>query len=78
MEISTALTAGTNIPLRQNKAAKSSTNFFFIFYLSFSLRDLDAFSDRRQSKLRGNLTISCAMMPGTGRFALSSSDSSLS
>jgi hypothetical protein len=25
-----ALTAGTDIPLRQNKAAKSSTNFFFI------------------------------------------------
>jgi hypothetical protein len=28
--MSTALTAGTDIPLRQNKAAKSSTNFFFI------------------------------------------------
>jgi hypothetical protein len=36
--MSTALTAGTNIPLRQNNTAKSSTNFFFITFSNFAVR----------------------------------------
>src|SRR5439155_1821614 len=42
-----ALTAGTDIPLRQNKAAKSSTNFFFITFL-FSVSP-PATASRKQS-----------------------------
>jgi hypothetical protein len=39
MDTSTALTTGTDIPLKQNKTAKNNTNFFFItFSNQFEMR----------------------------------------
>jgi hypothetical protein len=78
MDTSTALTTGTDIPLKQNKTAKNNTNFFFItFSNQFEMRpNLAVLSPPAQFTRCGGRTLSelatCRAVAPRRRMARSS------